>query len=48
MGKIKNPLEFPIESYGYFSGQSSAKTAVVWYFIFNMNFLNISVVLVYK
>jgi hypothetical protein len=48
MVQIPYRLEFPTESYDYFSGQESAETAAVWYSVFNMNFLDISVVLAYK
>jgi hypothetical protein len=48
MIQISSRLEFPTENYDYFSGQGSAETAAVWYSIFNTNFLDISVVLVYK
>jgi hypothetical protein len=48
MVQIPNRLEFLTESYDCFSGQRSAETTVVWYSVFNMNFLDISVVLAYK
>jgi hypothetical protein len=41
-------LESSTERYDYFSGQGSVETAVVWYSIFNTNFLDISIVLAYK
>jgi hypothetical protein len=48
MVQITSRLEFSRESYDCFSGQRSDETAVVWYSIFNTNFLDISVVLAYK
>jgi hypothetical protein len=48
MVQIPSRLEFPKESYDYFSEQKSAETAAVWYSIFNTNFLDIFIVLAYK
>jgi hypothetical protein len=48
MVRILSRLEFPTESYDYFSGQKSAETTAVCYSVFNMNFLDTSVVLAYK
>jgi hypothetical protein len=48
MVQISSRLKFSTESDDCFSGQMSAKTAVVWYSVFNMNFLDIFVVLAYK
>jgi hypothetical protein len=48
MVQIPSRLEFPTESYDCFSGQRSAEIAAVWYSVFNKNFLDTSVVLVYK
>jgi hypothetical protein len=48
MVQIPSRLEFPTESYDYFSGQGSAETAAVWYSVFNTNFLDTSAVLAHK
>jgi hypothetical protein len=48
MVQILSRLEFPTESYDYFSGHGSAETAAVWYSVFNTIFLDTFVVLAYK
>jgi hypothetical protein len=48
MVQIPSRLEFPTESYDYFSGQESAEITAVWYSVFNTIFLDISVALAYK
>jgi hypothetical protein len=48
MVQISSRLEFPTEGYDCFSGLRSAETTVIWYSVFNTNFVDTSVVLAYK